>query len=114
MYDSKKRSDYFAVDEWYDEWCTIGPWFNATICHNLHGPLFEVFKVTEREDRYDIMCRLHDYGKREERSTGALGFRFPFPLTLPNHWGSSKVKYSPWHYPYNLPGTKSKGNGRYP
>ena len=50
-----------------------------------------------------------------------LGGRFPFSLTLPNHWGSKRKKLPPvitpvitlgicWHFP----GTSSKGNGRYP
>ena len=51
--------------------------------------------------------------------------RFPFPLTLPNHWVSKRKKLPPVITPvitpviipgmcWHLPGTISKGNGRYP
>ena len=36
-----KEKYHFAVDEYYEEWCKRGPWFNETIFRNIYGPLFE-------------------------------------------------------------------------
>ena len=35
---STKEKYHFAVDEYYEEWCKRGPWFNETIFQNFHGP----------------------------------------------------------------------------
>ena len=36
-----KEEINFTLDKHFEEWCAGGPWFNETIFHNLHGPLFE-------------------------------------------------------------------------
>ena len=59
------------MDEHYGKCCTGEPWFNDTIYHNVHGPLFKELFVTAREDRYDLFCGLHVYNKRKETSIGA-------------------------------------------
>ena len=38
------------------------------------GPLFEDFFVISREGRYDLMCGLHAYNKRQENSTNQTDF----------------------------------------
>ena len=55
-------------------------WFNETVYHNIHGPSFEEFFVISREDRYDIMCGLHDYDKDKENSTGTTYLHGGHPL----------------------------------
>ena len=52
---------YFSVDEKFPRWCIGGPWYNTTICSNLHGPIFEVYFLTALQDRYKLMCGLHAY-----------------------------------------------------
>ena len=75
------REQYnFTAEKQYEEWCTGGPWFNKTIFQYLHGPLSEELSVTAREDRYDIMCRLHASDKRKEKSIGATYFHGGRPL----------------------------------
>ena len=36
---SMKEKNYFSVGEQYEEWCTVGIWFNETICSNFCGTL---------------------------------------------------------------------------
>ena len=59
-----KAQCHFILDENYEEWFTGSPWFNETTCRNPPGPLFYELFVTERQDRYDLMCVLHDLKKR--------------------------------------------------
>ena len=61
------------------EWCTGGPWFNETICRNLHGPIFQEFLVTAYQDRYNIICGIHDYNKKD-KSNDAPNFGGGRPL----------------------------------
>ena len=58
-----KEQYKFTVDDRFIECCKGGPWFNQRIFQNLHGPIFEYFFVTARQDRYDLMCGLYYYGK---------------------------------------------------
>ena len=53
----------FNVEGKFIEWCTGGPWFNETICRNLHVPIFEELFGTSSQDIYDIMCGLQAYDK---------------------------------------------------
>ena len=47
---------------------------------SIHGPLFEEFFFAARQDIYNIMCVLHDYGKHKYNSTGATYFHVGRPL----------------------------------
>ena len=58
-----KEQYKFSAEEHFIDWCTGGPWFNKTICQNLHSPMYEELFVTEGQDRYELMCVLHAYGK---------------------------------------------------
>ena len=64
----------FSVEQKFIEWCTGVPWFHNTICHNLHGPIFEELFFTARQDMYVLMCGLHAYDKENYQSTGATNF----------------------------------------
>ena len=51
-----KEQYAFFVEENSIEWCTRRAWFYEKNCWNLHGPIFEELFVTDRQDRYDLMC----------------------------------------------------------
>ena len=69
------------MDEYNEEWCTVGPWFNEKIFQSLHGHFFEEFFVTAHQDRYDLMCVLHANDKPNYKSTGATYFYSDRPVT---------------------------------
>ena len=47
---------------------------------SLHGHLFEELFVTARQDRFDIMCGLHNYEKCKYESTGETNFHGDRPI----------------------------------
>ena len=63
-----------------DEW-KKGPWYNTSIYSRLHGGLFEYFITHARTDRYNILCSLTAYDKKqpdyedEEMSIGDSNIR---------------------------------------
>ena len=59
----------FAVDEYFTDLCTQGPWYNVMICHNLHGTVFEYLFLTVLQNRYKLMCGLNAYVKFHENSS---------------------------------------------
>ena len=67
-------------EEHFSEWCTGGPWFNETICWNLHGNIFEELFVTARQDRYKLKGGLHDNEKINYKSTDATIFGGGIPI----------------------------------
>ena len=44
------------------------------MCQNLHGPIFQDFFVTARQDIYAILCVLHEYEKLNDKSSDATKF----------------------------------------
>ena len=40
------------------DWLNKGPWYNTSMCLELHGSRFEDFITQARTDRYNIMCYL--------------------------------------------------------
>ena len=69
-----KKQYGFSVEEHFIEWCTGGPWFNETVFQNLHGPIFEEFFVTARQNIYVLMCGLHGLYKEVYKSTDETKF----------------------------------------
>ena len=72
-----KNQTEFTVDEIFTWWYEYWPRYNATICHNLHGPVFEDLFVTSHQDRYDLLDSLNTYEKLHEKlsakvSTGGV------------------------------------------
>ena len=53
---------HFLMVDFY-HWCKDGPWYNATVFHNLHGPLFKYLFVTACQYIYNLMCNLNTYDK---------------------------------------------------
>ena len=48
MIQTKEKID-FSDDENLSCWCKYGPWYNAIICNNLHGPLFGYLFITSHQ-----------------------------------------------------------------
>ena len=69
----------FTVKSHFIEWCTGGPWLKKN-CQNLHGPIFEEFFVTARQDICDLMCALHAYDKNNYNLTDETNFGDERPL----------------------------------
>ena len=42
-------------------WMTNGPFYNTTICSQLHGQFFENYVTTARLEQYNIMCSIEDH-----------------------------------------------------
>ena len=64
-------------------WFQHGPWYNFNIYERLCCVTFEVFYLTEIQDRYELICALDSHDKQEDRccgSTNSLGGRY-FPNT---------------------------------
>ena len=44
-------------------WTLILPWYNTTICLQLHGSLFENYLTTKKRDKYNLMCSNESHAK---------------------------------------------------
>ena len=60
---SNKEMKYEMDDNNHQYWLNKGPWYNTSICLNLHGSMFEDFITHARSDRYNLMCSLVAYDK---------------------------------------------------
>ena len=76
-----KEKYYFSVDKRNLCWCTGVPWYNTTICQNLHGSIFEDFFVTLRQDIYELMCGLQAYYRLNNKLSYANIFGGVIPLS---------------------------------
>ena len=86
-----KEKFYFAVDENFPRWCKYEPWYNATIFHNLHVPVFEDFFVILRQYIYELMCFLNSYDKLHESLSDEM--RFGGGRSLPDDSTISSIVY---------------------
>ena len=53
----------YYMDKQNSEWMAGGPWYNTSICKELHGKLFEGFIRNARTDRCYIMCSIDAHEK---------------------------------------------------
>ena len=49
----------------HQDWLNKGPLYNTDICSRLHGSLFEYFITYEITDRYNLLCYLVAYDKKQ-------------------------------------------------
>ena len=56
---------HFDFQNHCTSWILNGPWYNTSICSQLHGLLFEDYFTTSKRDKYDIMCSIEAHGKTE-------------------------------------------------
>ena len=75
-----KEQILFTVNEIFVRWCKDDPWYNATICHNLCGPVFEYFFANVRQVRYKMMCVLNAHDKQHEKISDKVIFGGVIPL----------------------------------
>ena len=60
---SNREMKYERDKNNHQDWLNKGPWYNTSICLNLHGSIFEDFITHERTDRYNIICYLVSHDK---------------------------------------------------
>ena len=49
----------------HPDWLNKVPWYNTAIWSKLRGSLFEYFMTHARTDRYNIMCSIFAYDKKQ-------------------------------------------------
>ena len=59
-----KNKIKFHIQELCTRWIFNGLWYNLTICLQLHGYLFENYSNTGRKYRYDLICVIYTYNKK--------------------------------------------------
>ena len=64
----------YDTDKQNSECMTGGPWYNTSICKQLHGKLFEGFIINEKTYRYHIMGYI-DAHKKEHKWSSCDGSR---------------------------------------
>ena len=47
------------------DWITGGPWYNTSICKNLHGTVLVKYIINVRTDRYNLMCYIDAHEKHQ-------------------------------------------------
>ena len=62
---SNKGLKYEIYENNHQDWLNKGPWYNTSICLNLHGSMFEDFITHARTDRYNLMCSLVAHDKMQ-------------------------------------------------
>ena len=56
----KKKIKFYFEDHCTN--CILnGPWYNTTICSQLHGSSFEDYDTTARKYSYNLMCYIENY-----------------------------------------------------
>ena len=56
----------YDMDLLKSDWLTCDPWYNKSICKNLHRKLFEGFIINARTDRYIIICSIDAYEREHQ------------------------------------------------
>ena len=51
------------MDKHNPDWITSDTWYKTYICKKLHVSVFEVFNLSVRTDRYDIICSIDAHTK---------------------------------------------------
>ena len=49
----------------HPDWLNKVPWYNKSICSNLHGSLFEYLITHSRTDRYNFICSIVAHNKKQ-------------------------------------------------
>ena len=80
MYD-KNYNENGVICWWkFSQWYTDGSWYNANICNNLRGRVFEDFFVTAHQDRWNLVYSLKAYYNQHEKLLEVFIFGGGIPL----------------------------------
>ena len=74
---TNKEMKYDMDENNHQDWLDKGPWYNTSICLNLHGSKFEDFITQARTYRYNLMCSLvaHDKMQPDYEYYDIIGYR---------------------------------------
>ena len=55
----------YETEENNPGWLNKGPWYNKSICYNMHGIIFECFIRNSRTYRYNLMCYITAHDRQQ-------------------------------------------------
>ena len=69
------------MDKHNPDWITGGPWYNTSICKQLHRKVFEVFIRNARTKKYNLMSSIgaHEKNYPSVHDDGSSGGGSPIP-----------------------------------
>ena len=55
----------YNIEKNNPDWITGGPWYNTSICKNLHGTVLGKYIINVRTDRYNLTCYIDAHEKHQ-------------------------------------------------